>query len=119
MKTEIVLAGMAAIMGADKVILAAVETLYEWVDKQRTEKVLGHRYTVVSPAKDWVSFDVRIDGPAGLSITPEELHRQNEAVRPVFVRFDGLAGKVWQDREKNLRFTCTASNITMIKKEAS
>lgn len=72
----------------EKLWLVGVSPAYEYRNGQRTDTILGYRYTVALPEKSLEKIDIRIDGQQQME-TPDGY---------VEVRFDSLEVSIYWSR---------------------
>ncbi len=88
-----------------QMFLTGVKPVFEYVNDQKTDKVVGHKYTVVLPQKQFAQLDVKIDGEQRIALDREQY---------LNVKFENLVVKLYYDRNKNVQMTARADNVSVV-----
>lgn len=108
-KNEIALTA-EQIFGTETVILTAQGEQYEYVDGKKTDKISGCRFTVVSPMRNFQTFNVKIEGGKLLSLTEEEIDEACSSMKPIWVNFVGFKAKPYTGI-KGIAYSCSAEAV--------
>lgn len=101
---------MVQLFGDEKVILTAVGEDREY-DKNNnaTDKVLGTKYTVACPKRQYETVAVKVPNSVPI-ITQEAL---DNAEGPVWITFEGFAGRIYQ-MDGKVGVTCKADKAVLV-----
>jgi len=91
----------------EKLWLTEVSAVYEYKDNRRTENIVGYRYTICLPDKQFEKLGVKVDGKKLLE-TPESY---------ASVKFDGLEVFIyWLNGQPQVG--AKATNISLVNNKA-
>lgn len=82
--------------------LTSVRPYYAYTDGVKTKDVMGYRYTVVLPEKQFASLDVKIPGEQQIVLADGHY---------IPVQFVDLALKLYYDSNHRVQVTATATEI--------
>ena len=85
--------------------LTSVRPYYAYTDGVKTKDVMGYRYTVVLPEKQFASLDVKIPGEQQIVLADGNY---------IPVQFGGLTVKLYYDSNHRVQVTATASEISEV-----
>jgi hypothetical protein len=105
------------VLGSSVAILTAQRKLKEFKDGKSTEKIIGARFDVVSPIKCFDSFSVKIEGCELLNVSDEEIVECCATLNPIFVKFEGFKGKLYNGYNNSINVSCSAKNVTIVNRE--
>jgi len=94
-----------ALLG-EEMLLVKVVPYYEYIDKRRTENIVGYKYIVVLPGHGYEKLDVKIPGKKLLEV---------QLGQSLSVRFNSLRVKPYVSfgaARPSLQFTASAEGIT-------
>lgn len=105
------------VMGASIVCLTGQRHLKEYKDGKSTEKVLGVRFEVVSPAKCFANFSIKIEDGKLLDVTDTEIESACMGLNPIFVRFEGFRGKIYAGSNSSVNVSCSATGVSIVSQD--
>lgn len=107
---KFLVATMIQLFGDEKAILTAVSEDREY-DKSNnpTDKVLGTKYTVACPKRQYKTLTVKV--PELVPVITQEALDNAEA--PIWITFEGLAGRIYQ-MDGKLGITCKADKAVLV-----
>jgi len=106
------------ILGTDKVIVTAQTEQYEYVNGERTDRITGIKVTVVSPMRNFQSFNVKIEGGKLLRVTDEEIDEACASMKPIWIRFNDFKAKPYASSNgKGIAYSCSASGVEIVESD--
>lgn len=100
--------------GTAIVILTAQTELYEYEGNKRTDKFIANRFTIVSPAKNFQTFNVKVEKGKLLKVSDDEIADACEAMKPIWVRFIDFKAKAYATDAKKVAFSCSAEGVEIV-----
>lgn len=85
--------------------LTSVRPYYAYTDGVKTKDVMGYRYTVVLPEKQFASLDVKILGEQQVVLADENY---------IPVQFTDLTVKLYYDNNQRVQVTATATEVSEV-----
>jgi len=83
--------------------LCKVLPYYRYENNEKTEELLGFKYTTAFPALSFATMDIKIEGPQQMDMSGADY---------IPVKFDGLKVKLYfDDRGQKYRLTAKAEGI--------
>ncbi|MBQ6946363.1 MAG: hypothetical protein IJN43_18875 [Ruminococcus sp.] len=113
MKNDITLTA-GQIFGTETVILTAQTEQYEYEGNKRTDKFIANRFTVVSPARNFQTFNVKVENGKLLKVSDDEIADACEAMKPIWVRFIGFRAKAYATDAKKVAYSCSAEGVEIV-----
>lgn len=113
-KNEIALTA-EQMLGKEECILATQSEVYEYVNGEKTDKLKGIRVSVVSPMRNFQTFNVKIEGGKLLRLTDEEIDEACASMKPIWVRFTDFKAKPYASSNgKGIAYSCSASEVEIV-----
>lgn len=104
--------------GKSDVILTAQTEQYEFKNGERTDKVTGIKVSVVSPMRNFQTFNVKIEGGKLLRLTDEEIDEACASMKPIWVHFSDFKAKPYASSNgKGIAYSCSASGVEIVEKD--
>lgn len=86
----------------DTMLLTDIKPQYAYIDNKRTDTVIGYKYTVVLPAKQFATLTVKVDGNKRMDIVTGQY---------LSVEFKNLMIKIYFDNNRKVQLTARADDI--------
>ncbi len=96
------------VLGENKVILVDASPVYEYVDGNKTNKVVGTKYTVACPKRNYEHCKVKVPDMTPI-LTTEDIHSCED---PIYVTFEGFQGTIYG--RDILQLSCKAQKMCII-----
>ena len=105
------------VLGSPVVYLVGQRLLKEYQDGKVTDKVIGARFEVVSPAKCFEHFSVKIENANLFDISDEAIAEACASLKPILVQFIGFTGKLYNGFNNTVNISCSATGIEIVTQE--
>lgn len=103
------------VLGSPTVLLVGQRELREYANGKPTDKIIGMRFDVVSPAKCYEKFSVKIEGAKPLNVTDEAIAEACATEAAIRVRFENFKGKIYSGlNNTGVNVSCSATNIIVV-----
>ena len=113
-KNEIVLTD-EQIFGTKTVILTDQSEQFEYINGEKTEKLIGIRVSVVSPMRNFQTFNVKVEVARLMKLTDEEIDEACASMKPIWVRFTDFKAKPYASSNgKGIAYSCSASDVEIV-----
>ena len=105
--------------GTDKVILTGQSEQFEYANGEKTDKLKGIRVSVVSPMRNFQTFNVKIEGGKLLRLTDDEINEACANMKSIiWVRFTDFKAKPYASSNgKGIAYSCSASGVEIVEKD--
>lgn len=92
-------------------ILIEIRPIAEYVDGKKTDRILGYAYNCVAPSNKYAQFTIKVNQKKPV-LTNEELENLGGSTE---IQATDFEGKFYQNSNKDVLFTATASAIEVLK----
>lgn len=118
MKNEGIYLTAEQMFGNTAVILTSQAEQYEYINGKKTDKMSGCRFSVVSPCRNFESFNVKVEGGKLLRLTDEEIDEACASMKPIWVRFSDFKAKPYASSNgKGIAYSCSASGVEIVEND--
>ena len=104
------------VLGTSVLILVGQKLLREYKNNVVTDNIIGIRVEVVSPAKCFERFSVKIPGIELLDISDEAIAEACKS-NPIYVKFNGFTAKLYNGFNNTVNISCSATGIEIVTQE--
>lgn len=118
MKNEGIYLTAEQMFGNTAVILTSQAEQYEYINGKKTDKMLGCRFSVVAPCRNFESFNVKVEGGKLLRVTDDEIDEACASMKPIWVHFTDFKAKPYPaSNGRGIAYSCSASGVEIVEKD--
>ena len=111
-KLEVMLPGINS--GLDFVILTGRTAIFSYENGQKTDKVIGEKFSAVLPGFRYHALDIKVSTTGFLpNITDEQIQASCTALKPIFVKFADCKVAAYSIGG-NMVMSATASGVEVV-----
>lgn len=104
--------------GSKAVILAGQSEQFEYVEGKKTENKIGVRLKICAPAKNFETFNVKIEGGKLLDLCDDDIKEACSSMKPIFIRLHGFKAKPYSPpTSSKVLYSCSATGVEIVNEE--